>query len=307
MSAIAMFKGLRAWGTGRPRRRAVSRVAVMGWAVASIALLGAGTSALLERPSAKAMVVAFSATAPVTTEAQQDALVDPTHYRKSAPPVDGRPRIAVIVRGLAVSAALTARAIKDLPPDITLALSPYGRDLQKTADAAHDAGHEIFLDLPVEPSGYPANDAGPEALLTAMTPAENLERLNWNMARFSGYAGIAFPAASPALDSAATISPVLSAPVATGIVWAHPGAKGFEGARIEGVRIALAVDETPKAEAIGAALERLEAKARSGGSALAIAAPYPVTLDVLTRWAASLDERGFVLVPASALAVAPAS
>jgi len=35
---------------------------------------------------------------------------------------------------------------------------------------------------------------------------------------------------------------------------------------------------------------------------VAIARPYPVTLERLTAWAATLDERGLVLAPVSAVA-----
>ena len=51
-------------------------------------------------------------------------------------------------------------------------------------------GHEILLQVPMEPFGYPENDSGPQTLLTSLTPEQNLERLHWLMSRFQGYVGI---------------------------------------------------------------------------------------------------------------------
>ena len=68
---------------------------------------------------------------------------------------------------------------------------PYSYDVDHLAGRARREGHEVLLQAPMEPFGYPDNDPGPQTLLTSLTPEQNIERLYWLMSRFHGYVGIA--------------------------------------------------------------------------------------------------------------------
>ena len=61
------------------------------------------------------------------------------------------------------------------------------------------------------------------------------------------------------------------------------------------------IDATPSAERIDQVLGGLEAKAKTEGQAIGIADALPISLQRLAAWAGGLEDRGFVLVPASAL------
>ena len=99
-------------------------------------------------------------------------------------------RIALVVSGMGISESATAHAIETLPPEVTLSFAPYGARLQEWIDKARAAGHEVLLELPMEPFGYPQNDPGPHTLLTGGDTGENISRLEWLMSRFTGYAGV---------------------------------------------------------------------------------------------------------------------
>ena len=75
--------------------------------------------------------------------------------------------------GLGLGPAATRAAIQ-LPGEITLAFSSHARDLQQWIDLARAAGHEVLLDLPMEPIGYPAMDPGPQSLLTTLSSVDRL-------------------------------------------------------------------------------------------------------------------------------------
>ena len=45
-------------------------------------------------------------------------------------------------------------------------------------------GHEVLLQLPMEPFDYPDNDPGPQTLLTMLSADQNADRLAWH--RFAG-------------------------------------------------------------------------------------------------------------------------
>ncbi len=313
MAVLASLKGAR-WprSSARPRlARPPSRLAVLTWTLTVVALGGAVASSLFGPDyGVSALVTTAPASAAGTAEVEPEAapkatLMDPMEFRRPAPPADGHPRVAIILRGLGLSKSATAKAILDLPADVTLAFSAYGRDLQNDADTARADGHEVFLDVPVEPQGYPANDAGPQAILTSLTSPENAERLEWALTRFIGFPGLVFAPASPALESKETFSPLFEDPALKGLVWAHTGAKGFDGAKIEMATAEISIDQGASADETDASLARLEEMARKGDAAFAIVSATPTTVARLKAWTAALEDKGILLVPASAVAVKP--
>ena len=50
---------------------------------------------------------------------------------------------------------------------VTLAFTPYGADPTKLVERARSQGHEVLLQIPMEPFDYPDNDPGPQTLLTS--------------------------------------------------------------------------------------------------------------------------------------------
>jgi polysaccharide deacetylase 2 family uncharacterized protein YibQ len=308
MAALS-FESL--WTPLRRTYRAPGRLAVIAWTIAAVGAAAALAPILNGEPAGAHAIVASGGAAaiaaPHAAEPVAAETADPAEFRRAPPPDDGRPRVAVIVRGLALSDTTTAAAIARLPPDVTLGLSPYGRTLQKTVDTARASGHEVFLDVPVEPPGYPANDAGPKAIVASLTPSENAERLVWCLERANGFPGLVFAPGSPALEDKAAMGPLLADPRFSGFVWAAGAARGLDGAQAARARIDVTIDAAATAHDIDLALERLEALARRNGSAIGLAGPYPVTVDRLAAWSADLESRGLQLVPASALSVSPAS
>ncbi len=87
----------------------------------------------------------------------------------------GSPRIALLIGGLGLSAEGTTQAIASLPADVTLGFAPYGGDLEREAAEARAAGHEIWLQAPMESFAGSAHRPGPHILLAGAPDAENLE------------------------------------------------------------------------------------------------------------------------------------
>ena len=61
------------------------------------------------------------------------------------------------------------------------------------------------------------------------------------------------------------------------------------------------VDDVENRDAIDLRLRELEDVARERGAAVGLVHPYPVTLDRLVAWAATLDAKAIDLAPVSAL------
>lgn len=224
-------------------------------------------------------------------------------YARGEEPGSG-PRIAIVVTGLGVGQAATAGATARLPASVSLAFLPYGSETERAAARARDAGHEVFLQVPMEPFDYPDSDPGPQSLLTALRGPENADRLGWALARFPGYVGVVnFMGAKLMADPA--FEPILREIGARGLGFLDdgtgpkPATAPANKTRTPIARAELVLDATPRADAIDAALTQAEARARANGFALVSASGAALTVDRIARWAKDLDTRGLRLVPAS--------
>lgn len=231
-------------------------------------------------------------------------------YRRPAdasiPP--GEPRVAIIVTGLGINEQGSLDAVDQLPPETTLAFAPYGRSLASTVAAARTSGHEVLLELPLEPFDYPQNDPGPHTLLTGDTTRANLEKLFWLMARFGGYMGVLNNMGARFTASATDFSPIMEELGARGIGYVDDGSSNrsvaaqLAGAnKVPFARVAAVIDANPTRESILAALASLESQAMESGGAIGIVSALPISVKTVAEWAAELQAKGIALVPASAL------
>src|SRR5215472_17329099 len=198
-------------------------------------------------------------------------------YAKAVPAIEGQPMIAIVIDDMGIDKAESARVIA-LPPQVTIAFMTYAKELARQAAAARAAGHELWLHVPMEPLDR-GLDAGPNVLKTELTPEENRRRLDWALSQLDGYVGINNHMGSRFASSEADMRAVL------------------EEVRARGVFI----DNDETVDSVLAQLQRTEDIARKRGRALAIGHPHTTTIAALLKWLPTLKEKGFVLVPASAL------
>ncbi len=234
-------------------------------------------------------------------------------WRRNGQPfdeADARPRVAVVLTGLGLASTMTEAAIKQLPPGITLSFTPYSRKLNQWIALARVNGHEVMLDLPMEPTSYPDDDPGPQALLTALSARQNLDRLRWTLDRATGYVGVATTMGSRFTASERHMSPILEELKARGLLFLDNRAS--EDSVADSLAAEIGVPRTVNDRsldrvqasriAIDARLLQLENVARAQGFAVAMGRPYPVTIERLREWAQGLQARGLALAPISALA-----
>ncbi|MFN6956128.1 MAG: divergent polysaccharide deacetylase family protein [Acetobacteraceae bacterium] len=216
------------------------------------------------------------------------------------------PRVAVLVGGVGMSARLAEEAIARLPPEVSLALSPYAPNPGPILAAARARGIETLMSLPFEPQGWPLNDPGDQALLTGLPMEQNLDRLFWALSRAQGQIGAVgalgplrgerFAAQPGALEAVQRIL------ASRGLAYVEPRPGAAGPAFAWGVAVDLVLDEPPGAAAIDARLAALEARARERGTAIGYAGdPSPVLVARIAAWAEGLARRGVVLAPVSAM------
>jgi polysaccharide deacetylase 2 family uncharacterized protein YibQ len=219
---------------------------------------------------------------------------------------NGQPRVSLIVGGLGLKATHTMAAINDLPPEVTLSFVPYANDLQTWINRARAAGHEVMIELPMEPYDYPNVDPGPHTLLTSGAPEDNARKLNLLLGKAVGYFGVTnYQGARFATDARAA-TPVLTALADRGVAFLHDGAAA-RSALPEAAAAAKAtfrvadriLDVEPSADAIDRQLLQLEALAIQNGGAVGVGYAYPVTIEQFRIWSQTLKAKGYQLAPAS--------
>jgi uncharacterized protein len=221
---------------------------------------------------------------------------------------DKRPRMALVIGPMGISSNATSRAIEGLPGAVTLAFSSTADQLAIWVDQARRLGHEVMLDLPMEPADFPRNDPGPNTMLVSLDPDRNQQRLLSTLGRVSGYVGITSLSGSRFTGSPDSIRPILGEVNRRGLMFLDALAEARSPAAREATKMGLPraigdglIDAVPSKAAIEAQLRNLEEAARLDGAAVGIATPYPVTLDHLSQWIATLEAKGIVLAPITAL------
>jgi len=227
----------------------------------------------------------------------------------AAPSLDnGKPRIAIVISGLGMSAKQTAAALASLPAPVTLAFAPYASDVQRWVAEARREGHEVLLEVPMEPFDFPDSDPGSHTLRSGAAEDSNTERLVWALTRFTGYTGVTNLLGGRFLSDPDSLEPVMTYLARRGLLFFDNGAASHSAApdvaSRAGTSFAQAtatIDKIQTAMEIDRELSELESAAREHGSAAGAGFLYPVTVERVAQWAQGLPARGFVLVPASAI------
>ncbi len=195
------------------------------------------------------------------------------------------------------------RRVVDLPGPVACSVLPHTPFGERLARAAHKAGKEVLLHLPMQPMND--EDPGFGALLLE-TGEQDLRRLlNANLAAVPHVVGI-----NNHMGSLLTRHPGHMAWLMRSLRDDPRGlffvdsvtstqSVAMQIARenhVPSVRRDLFLDRDPEPEAVASQFEALIALARERGSAVAIGHPYPGTLEVLERELPRLGEHGVRLI-----------
>ena len=213
------------------------------------------------------------------------------------------PKIAIVIDDLGADLARTDRALA-LPKSVTLSFLPYADSTPWLSAEALRGGHEMLVHMPMQAVGE--HDPGPFALTTGLAPDEIRRRLVAALARVPGAIGINNHMGSKFTADRDALIPVAEELASRHLIFfdsrTTAATQVVEVAHAFGVASAgrdVFLDDEQTADAVGAQLMELEARARAQGVAIAIGHPHDVTLAALAVWTARAGARGFILVPLS--------
>ncbi|WP_137933026.1 divergent polysaccharide deacetylase family protein [Mesorhizobium comanense] len=221
-------------------------------------------------------------------------------------------RVAIVIGGLAVSQTGTQAAIAKLPPEVTLAFAPQGNSIGRWMTAARQGGHEIVMQVPLEPFDYPTVNPGRNTLTVAASAEDNLKNLHWALSRTTNYTGVMnYMGARFSADGGA-MGPFMAELGKRGLAYIDDGSSARslapDLALKDGVPFVagdMAIDAVQDRGAILKKLDSLEATARAKGTAVGIGSAFDLTVDTVTSWVAEAKKRGIEIVPISAVAIDP--
>jgi len=220
----------------------------------------------------------------------------------------GRPRLAIIVTGIGDAESASDMALRRLPGAVTLAFAPHGGDLPMLLNRARETGHEVLLQIPLEPYGYPGNDPGPHTLTVDAGADVNRDNLHWLMSRITNYVGAINQLGARFSGESDAMEPVLAEIGARGLLYVDDGTvRGSKAAALAPGRVPFAsadvvLDAVTEAPAIDERLAYAADLAAKQGQAIAIATAFPISIERIVEFARSSEARGIEIVPITAIA-----
>lgn len=221
-------------------------------------------------------------------------------------------RVAIVVGGLGISQTGTQAAIRKLPPGVTLAFAPQGNSLGRWMQDARRGGHELLLQVPMEPFGYPGVTPGPHTVTADDALAGRFAELANSLGRMTNYVGVMnYMGARISADDAA-IRGLLAELGRRGLLYLDDASsarsRARDAARDTGTVFAASdvlIDASQEPAEIRKQLETLERVARADGTAIGVASAFDVSVDAVAAWIREAEARGIKVVPISALAMDP--
>ena len=221
-------------------------------------------------------------------------------------------RVAIVIGGLGVSQTGTQQAVQKLPPEVTLAFAPQGNSIGRWMQEARREGHEIVMQVPLEPFDFPNVNPGRNTLTVEATPDENLTNLYWTLSRTTNYTGVMNYMGGRFVADPAAMTPLMEELGKRGLLYVDDGSSARSVAsdlalknRVPFAAGDLAIDGERDRGAILKKLDQLEATARAKGFAVGTGSAFDVTVDAVQSWVAEAKKRGIEIVPISAVTIDP--
>ena len=232
---------------------------------------------------------------------------EPTATPRPQPPAGARGRLAILLDDAGQSVDLVAE-VAALPDPVGVAVLPFLPASAETAVVVHQAGHEVWLHLPMEPRGYPGRNPGPGAIFTSMTEPELRTTVHTALNNIPHVVGVNNHMGSRATADLRVMTWVMQELKSRGVAFLDSRTTvetvAEDAARAQGVptgRRHVFLDNRRTRRDVRRQLDEAVYRSRMEGEIVAIGHVNRVTVSVLAAELAGLQARGADLVPPSEL------
>ena len=221
-------------------------------------------------------------------------------------------RIALVIGGLGVSQTGTQEAIANLPPEVTLAFASQGNSVDRWMQEGRRSGHEVIMQVPLEPFDYPNVNPGRHTLTVDASAEANIDNLHWTLSRTTNYTGVMNYMGALFTSDSAAMQPLMAELGKRGLLYLDDGTSARSVAAdlavandVPFVAADAVIDAVQDRNAILDKLDQLERTARMKGHAVGTGSAFGVTVEAVRSWAAEGGPRGIGIGSVSALAEDP--
>ena len=235
--------------------------------------------------------------------------VQATNKDKKLVPLSN-PKVVIVIDDVGMNLKYSRQAI-DLPAGVTLAFLPYAEKIQQLTKDAKDKGHELIIHTPMEAVSKKVT-LGSMALRDGMS--ESVFQLEFEriLKSFEGYVGVNNHMGSLLTQDKDRMKHLMKILKKRDLFFLDSKtihtSVAAKTAKEVGVSYAVRdvfLDHEETKEFLENAFENVERIARRYGHAIAIGHPKAVTIEGLRKWLPPLKEKGFDLVPLSAVLIHP--
>jgi polysaccharide deacetylase 2 family uncharacterized protein YibQ len=215
-----------------------------------------------------------------------------------------KPLIAVVIDDMGLDLKRSRWAL-DLPPAVTVSYLPYSLKIAEQVRTAQEKGHEVILHIPMQADNA-KEDPGPHPLSVDLSEEQLEKNIAANLDAFTGYDGVnnhmgsRFTTYRPGLELLMTElerrhvyfmdSRTTSRSIAEQVAREH---------HLQTTHRDVFIDNEETGKFVADELNHAEDVARVTGSVVAIGHPHDATLASLEVWLATLEKKGFKVVPLS--------
>ncbi len=215
-------------------------------------------------------------------------------------------KVAILLMGIGAIEEKSVYAMRMLPSDISVSVSPYLRNVDYWVKEVRKIGHEVYVELPIEPLKTFKIDPGPMALMSYLSREQLGERLTWVMTRGIGYVGLVNMVEGGVLDEQFFMKEVIGKLHEHGLVFVEQREAQSIDVKLVAQEVGVPyvqantiIDASLVESEIVKKLTELEVKSKKDGIAVGIMRSYPLTINLVKEWLKGLEDKEIFLVPVS--------
>lgn len=211
--------------------------------------------------------------------------------------------VALVMLDYGLSDKLSKAALEKLPKPMTFSISPYSSIVQAKLTAARAAGHEVWMNIPIQAADFAKNDSGPSTILSGLNKDLNISRLNTSLGRGTGYAGVTFSVTPDFPDILPDLQPVIDSITARGLGISQMDladkkiAQAATDSKAAFIQASVEIDSSLSKGDILKSLEMLEKISLESGYVTIGFEPSQSAFDAIAEWGKSLDSKHIQLAP----------